>query len=113
MNKFKKALNTIANTLTYYTVRKDVDLLPSDNEMYGAMATLRELVEKETATEPDVEGDEYYKGKVVYDTWICPRCGARYEIDYDDYEYCPKCGQHIDLDILERENDDSDDKGDF
>jgi hypothetical protein len=64
--------------------------------------TLYDLVEKETATQPDIEGDGYYKGELVYDTWICPRCGTRYEIDYDEYEYCPKCGQHIDLDSLEQ-----------
>lgn len=63
---------------------------------------LYDLVEKETATTPDIEGDGYYKGELVYDTWICPRCGTRYEIDYDEYEYCPKCGQHIDLDSLEQ-----------
>lgn len=46
MNKYKKALNTISDTLTYYMVRKDLDLLPSDNEIYDAMAALRELAEK-------------------------------------------------------------------
>lgn len=46
MNKYQKALNTIADTLTYYTVRKDLALLPSDNEIFDSMATLRELIEK-------------------------------------------------------------------
>lgn len=46
MNKYQKALNTIADTLTYYTVRKDLTLLPSDNEIFDSMATLRELIEK-------------------------------------------------------------------
>jgi endogenous inhibitor of DNA gyrase (YacG/DUF329 family) len=71
---------------------------------------LGDLVEKETATTPDVEGDGYYKGELVYDTWICPRCGTRYEIGYDEYEYCPKCGQHIDLDSLEQECEDTEDE---
>lgn len=62
---------------------------------------LRDLLEKEMATEPDIEGDGYYKGELVYDTWICSRCGARYEIGYDDYEYCPNCGQHIDRSGIE------------
>lgn len=72
--------------------------------------TLYDLVEKETATTPDIEGDGYYKGELVYDTWICPRCGTRYEIGYDEYEYCPKCGQHIDLDSLEQECEDTEDE---
>ena len=50
------------------------------------------------------------KGELVYDTWICPRCGTRYEIGYDEYEYCPKCGQHIDLDSLEQECEDTEDE---
>jgi rubrerythrin len=69
---------------------------------------LYDLVEKETAAEPEIEGDGYYKGELVYDTWICPRCGARYEIDYDVYEYCPKCGQHIEMAILTDQDDSSD-----
>lgn len=46
MNKYQKALNTIADTLTYYTVRKDLAILPSDNEIFDSMATLRELIKK-------------------------------------------------------------------
>lgn len=29
------------------------------------------------------------------DAWICPNCGAKYEVDYDDYDFCPDCGQMI------------------
>ena len=47
--------------------------------------------------EKEYEGDGCDKdGKIIYDTWICPCCGERYEVDYDDYEHCPKCGQVID-----------------
>lgn len=88
MNKYQKALNTIADTLTYYTVRKDVDLLPSDNEMYDAMALLRKLVDKAESFEwipftfdeegildcefPDVDEEILVTdGKHVWeDTWI-------------------------------------------
>ena len=58
--------------------------------------SLLEAVEKQTAKKPDYEGDGYSDGQLVYDTWICPCCGKRYEVDYDDYDYCPNCGQHID-----------------
>lgn len=51
MNKYKKAFNTICDTLGYYMVCKDLELLPSDNEIYEAMATLRELVNKEKSKE--------------------------------------------------------------
>lgn len=51
MNKYQEALNTIGDTLTYYMVRKDLDLLPSDNEIYDAMATLRKFVDKTDSLE--------------------------------------------------------------
>lgn len=51
MNKYQEALNTISDTLTYYMVRKDLDLLPSDNEIYDAMATLRKFVDKTDSLE--------------------------------------------------------------
>lgn len=55
-----------------------------------------QALEKQIPKIPDIEGDGYSDGQLVYDTWICPCCGEHYEIDYDNYEYCPKCGQHID-----------------
>lgn len=49
------------------------------------------------ARKPYFEGDGYDdSGNLIYDTWICPSCGERYEVDYDIYNYCPNCGQKID-----------------
>lgn len=63
----------------------------------GTMEECREAREKQVPKKPDYEGNGYDdKGKLVYDIWICPSCGERYEVDYDDYEHCPKCGQVID-----------------
>lgn len=65
---------------------------------YRALGTLEELREaksKQRPRRPDYEGDGYADGSIVYDTWICPCCGARYEVDYDDYRYCPNCGQRL------------------
>lgn len=58
MNKYKKALNTIGDTLTYYMVRKDLASLPSDNEIFDSMETLMELVDKEIVL--DNNGYEAY-----------------------------------------------------
>lgn len=58
---------------------------------------VEELAERNTPKKPDYEGDSYADdGEILYDTWICPCCETRYEVDYDDYEYCPHCGQRID-----------------
>ena len=46
MNKYQKALNTIGDTLTYYMIRRDTNLLPSENEIYDAMSVLTKLVSK-------------------------------------------------------------------
>lgn len=53
-------------------------------------------LEKQIPKKPDLEGDGYADGFLVYDTWICPCCGMHYEVDYDDYKHCPECGQAID-----------------
>ena len=46
MNKYKKALNTIVDAIRDYVSYREFDLLPSKNEIYGAMALLRKLVDK-------------------------------------------------------------------
>lgn len=63
-----------------------------------------EAREKQIPKKPTYDGDGYAPdGTLVYDTWICPCCGKRYEVDYDDYTYCPNCGQKIDLDRSDEE----------
>lgn len=64
-------------------------------QVIGTVEECQEAVEKQRAKKPNLEGDGYADGHMVYDTWICPCCGISYEIDYDDYKYCPDCGQHI------------------
>ena len=53
-------------------------------------------VENWKPKKPYYEGDGYADGHMVYDTWICPKCGERYEVDYDNYDFCPNCGQALD-----------------
>ena len=62
----------------------------------GTVEECRKAMEKQKPKKPDYEGDGYDdKGELIYDTWICPNCGKKYEVDYDEYDYCPKCGQAI------------------
>lgn len=46
MNKYKKALNTIVDAIRDYVSYREFDSLPSENEIFGAMALLRKLVNK-------------------------------------------------------------------
>lgn len=63
----------------------------------GTVEECREAAEKQKAKEPDYEGDGYADGHTVYGTWICPSCGEKYEVDYDDYKHCPEFGQRLDI----------------
>ena len=58
--------------------------------------SLLEAREKQIPKKPSLEGDGYADGHLVYDTWICPCCEKKYEVDYEEYDYCPECGQAID-----------------
>lgn len=96
MNEYQKALNTIADTLTYYMVRKDLASLPSDNEIFDSMDTLRELVDKETPKKPVVIQDDIFGDYHL----VCPNCGQGGIIiatrnDGKLYQRCPFCGQKL------------------
>lgn len=56
-----------------------------------------EALEKQMPKKPTFEGNGFDRnGNIIYDIWICPCCGEKYEVDYDDYKYCPWCGQALD-----------------
>lgn len=80
----------------YWALKKyeDTGLTPTE---------VQELKERDTPKKPDIDGDGYDKeGNIILDTWICPNCGACYEIDYDDYDFCPNCGQQIDRNEIKK-----------
>lgn len=72
------------------------NVLAYTSEMAEFKALAIEALEKQEPKTPNYEGDGYWDGVLVYDTWICPCCGKKYEVDYDDYKYCHECGQAID-----------------
>lgn len=63
MNKCKKALNIICDTLNYYMVRRDESLLHSDNEIYDAMTVLRKLVDNTDVLEEVCVSEKTYEKK--------------------------------------------------
>lgn len=60
------------------------------------MPTVIEAIEKQTAKKPQLIGDGYADGCIVYDFWKCPFCENSFEVDFQEYDYCPNCGQKID-----------------
>lgn len=90
MNKYKDALAYLRSNVLV-TDHKQKERVNQCTEV------LQELADKASPEKPYYEGDGYDKnGEIIYDTWICPNCNQRYEVDYDDYKYCPNCGQAID-----------------
>ena len=68
-------------------------------ERFGndGMGIAIQALEKQIPKKATLEGDGYAPdGTFVFDEWLCPCCGERYEVDYDDYDYCPNCGQKLD-----------------
>ncbi len=92
------------NLYTGQMITKEVEQV-----VYGALCKLKDyeesgldpeevedLVKKNQAQEPMLEGDGCDRdGNIILDEWLCPRCGSRYEVDYDRYDFCPNCGQRI------------------
>lgn len=72
-------------------------------QQYRAIGTVeecREAREKQREKSPDVWGDGYSEGEMVYDMYDCPSCGEGYEINGEKYNYCPNCGQALDWSIF-------------
>lgn len=104
MNKYRKALMTINDTLIYYMVNKDILPLPSDNEIYDSMAVLRNFVDTADSFEwipftfddegvlncelPDIgerilvsDAECMYDDESIWiDSWDSPDCGI-YELE--------------------------------
>ncbi len=81
--------------------KEAIDILRSVGGTYfgntsEALCEAVKALEKQVPMIPDVWGDGYADGSLVYDTWECPSCGAIYEIEGEQHDYCPHCGQKID-----------------
>ena len=73
----------------------DMNLLREYEDTGLTPEQIQELKERDAAKAPQLEGDGYANGEMVYDEWICPNCGEHYEVDYDDYDFCSNCGQRL------------------
>ena len=93
--KPEEALKNIGDWISNETRQRKYDKVTLI-ELSHALITVKDAVNKQMPLKPQLEADGYSDGELVYDTWICPKCGEDYEIDYHDYKYCPDCGQRID-----------------
>ena len=78
-----------------YEEAMDIGLGIVDQLRFGSNGR-NQAMEKQISKKPLFEGDGYWRGELVYDTWICPNCDTDYEVGTDTHKYCPNCGQAID-----------------
>lgn len=95
MNKYQESFNNIV-------IEAELMAEKCNHKLEKDIKNIQELIDKATSTKPDFEGDGFDKdGNIIYDTWICPCCETRYEVDYHDYKYCPNCGQKLEWEVEE------------
>ena len=68
--------------------------MKAENQIELQKITVAAL-ERQVAKKPNIWGDGYSDGQLVYDMYNCPNCEKSYEIEFDDYNYCPNCGQKL------------------
>ncbi|CCZ34953.1 dNA polymerase II large subunit [Firmicutes bacterium CAG:646] len=91
--KVREAIEVVENFPEWNTEDQWLDT----EEMEELAKIIIEALEKQLPKQPTYDGDGYAPdGTFIFDEWLCPNCGSRYEVDYDDYSYCPNCGQRID-----------------
>ena len=98
--KPEEALKNIGDWISEETRQRKYDKV-TVIELAHSLITVKDAVNKQIPLKPQLESDGYSDGELVYDTWICPKCGEDYEIDCHDYKYCPECGQRIDRGDIE------------
>ena len=98
--KPEEALKNIGDWISNETRQRKYDKV-TVIELSHSLITVKDAVNKQIPLKPQLESDGYSDGELVYDTWICPKCGEDYEIDCHDYKYCPECGQRIDRGDIE------------
>ncbi len=92
IHKMRDAYNATLRSLPQKT-RERSDY----NNYVDAFLVAIEALEKQLPEKPIFEGDGFDElGDIVFDEWLCPLCNARYEVDYQEYDYCPSCGQKLD-----------------
>lgn len=87
-------MNDIEQAIAHYKHGITHDIFSEPVTTYAKLAI--KALEKQNPQRPDLEGDGYHDGELVYDMGYCPRCHQYYEIEYHTPKYCWNCGQALD-----------------
>jgi rubrerythrin len=93
---YEEAIEIISRNICYNILGCMDGICKHTDEKPCAVQMALEALEKQIPKKPRFEGDGYWRGELVYDTWICPNCDTYYEVGTDTHKYCPNCGQAID-----------------
>lgn len=93
---YEEAIEIISSNICYNILGCMDGICKHKDEKPCAVQMARESLEKQIPKKPCFDGDGYWRGELVYDTWICPNCDTDYEVGTDTHKYCPNCGQAID-----------------
>ncbi len=96
--KVREAIKAMENQITIIQkIPEYLGLKEKTDKQIEERQTAMEAMKRQLPEKPILEGDGCdQEGNIILDEWLCPNCGARYEVDYDEHDYCPGCGQRID-----------------
>lgn len=93
---YEKAIETMNSKICYNLLGCMDGECKHTDENPCAVQMAIEASEKQIPKKPSFEGDGYWDGELIYDTWVCPNCDTGYEVETDKHKCCPNCGQAID-----------------
>lgn len=96
---YEEALNQNIN-LSPIQAKNDLEryLLREEKPIPKAVAMGMQALEKQIPQKPNLQGDGYADGELVYDYAECPVCGCDFEEESNCWgcKFCPDCGQALD-----------------
>lgn len=93
-------MTTIEQAISHYKYGISHDIFAEPVTTYAQLSI--EALEKRIPQKPDLYGDGYWNGELVYDMGSCPACCQSYEIEYHTPQYCENCGQALDWSDIQK-----------
>lgn len=68
------------------------------DDIFECREICHKALEKQIPQKPNLQGDGYADGELVYDYAECPVCGCDFEEESNCWgcKFCPDCGQALD-----------------
>ena len=66
------------------------------HSQYATRKAVQFAIDKQIPQVPQIWGDGYSDGELVYDMYDCPSCGNSFELYYEQTKCCKECGQRFD-----------------